>query len=71
MNKSALIQCPLCEGCLPKRIFEDHPMGDLQRLPVLIWNEAGLNQEAVNQSEHDTKHGHAKHTCGGQTNEHI
>lgn len=71
MNKSARIHCPLCDGCLPKRIFEDHPMGDLQRLPVLIRDEAGLNQEAVNQSEHDTKHGHAQHTCGGQTNEHI
>lgn len=33
-------------------------MGDLQRLPVLIRHKAGLNQEAVDQSEHHTKHSH-------------
>lgn len=35
------------------RISEDHSMGNLQRLPVLIRDEAGLNQDAVEQAEHD------------------
>ena len=43
-------------------------MGNLQRLPVLIRDEAGLNQEAVDQSEHHTKHNNSgpQLTCGGQ-----
>lgn len=41
-------------------------MGHLQRLPVLIRDEAGLNQEAVDQSEHHTKSNDSgsQHTCG-------
>lgn len=30
-------------------------MGNLQGLPVLIWDEAGLNQDAVDQSESHRK----------------
>lgn len=41
-------------------------MGDLHRLPVLIRDEAGLNQEAVDQSEYQTKHNNSgsQHICG-------
>lgn len=38
-----------------QRIFEDHMMGNLQGLPVLIGDKAGLDQEAVDQSECDRK----------------
>lgn len=42
-------------------------MRNLQRLPVLIRDKAGLNQEAVDQPEHHRKHNHSgsQHTCGG------
>lgn len=41
-------------------------MGHLQRLPVLIRDEAGLNQEAVDQSERHAKPNDSgsQHTCG-------
>lgn len=58
---------------MSQRIFEDHPMGNLQRLPVLIRDEAGLNQEAVDQPEHHTKHYNSgsQHTCGVQQSLHL
>jgi len=30
-------------------------MGNLKGLPVLIWDEAGLNKEAVEQAEYDSE----------------
>lgn len=51
-----------------KRIFEDHAMGHLQGLPVLIRDEAGLDQEAVDQPEDNRKHNKAQHTCAGNKN---
>lgn len=43
-------------------------MGHLQRLPVLIRDEAGLNQEAVDDSECHRKHNNSgsQLTCGVQ-----
>lgn len=54
-----------------QRIFEDHVMGDLQRLPVLIRDEAGLNQEAVDESERHRKHDNSQHTCGQTWHHHF
>lgn len=41
-------------------------MGNLQRLPVLVRDEASLNQEAVDQSEYNRKHSNSgdRNTCG-------
>lgn len=46
---------------------------NLQRLPVLIRDKAGLNQEAVDQSEHHRKQDNSgsQQTCGVQENHFI
>lgn len=44
-----------------ERIFEGHAMSDLHRLPVLIWNEAALNQKTVDDTENDRKRCNSQH----------
>lgn len=48
-------------------------MGNLQRLPVLVWDEAGLNQEAVDQSEYNRKYSNSgsQYTCGVKNKNHT
>ena len=60
-------------GSRSERIFEDHTVGHLQRLPVLIRDEAGLDQEAVDQSEQHTKQNYSasQHTCEVQKSLHV
>lgn len=52
-----------------RRIFEDHAMRHLQRLPVLVRDEAGLDEEAVEgpqrQGERQQRGGRGR-TCGAR-----
>ena len=48
-----------------ERIFVNHAMGDFKGLPVFVRYEAGLDQEAVDQTESHREHRDTdpKHTC--------
>lgn len=53
-----------------KKIFENHPMGNFQGLPVLIRDKAGLDQKAIQQPQHDGKQVQIKvfssNSCNGE-----
>lgn len=52
-----------------RRIFEDHAMRHLQRLPVLVGDEAGLNEEAIERPQRQGERQQRRwrgHTCGGE-----
>lgn len=54
----------------PRRIFEDHAVRHLQRLPVLVRDEAGLDEEAVERPqrhrERQQRRWPAGSACGGE-----
>lgn len=57
-------------GAGPRRIFEDHAVRHLQRLPVLVRDEAGLDEEAVERPqrhrERQQRRWPAGSACGGE-----